>query len=350
MGAEVKEAIDLGTDVISQLKTLNEITRTSQKVPAFKDKLASSGVGNFKPKGLEIFQVNIGKVCNQTCKHCHVYAGPLRTELMDRQTMQYCIDAISKYKIPIVDITGGAPELNPDFRWFVMECRKLCDKVIIRCNLTIFSYRDEYRDLPDFYAENGVEVVSSLPYYDADHTDRVRGKGVFDASINGLQMLNARGYGKEDTGLILNLAYNPAGAFFPAPQDLLEAEFKKELFNNFGIVFNNLFTLYNIPVGRFLDYLIRSDNYLTYMENLVKDFNPVAAIGSMCLNMISVSWDGYLYDCDFNQMLEMKVSGNTKNHISDFDIDFLLKREVRVSQHCYGCTAGAGSSCGGATD
>jgi radical SAM/Cys-rich protein len=331
-----------------QLEMLDEITRMSDQVPYFRDKLLSEGLVNFKPVGLEIFQVNLGKLCNQACKHCHVDAGPNRTEIMDRQTMELCLKVVKENNIPVVDITGGAPEMNPNFRWFVKACRELGKRVIVRCNLTIIFEADEYLDLPSFFAEMQVEVVSSLPFYDATRTDKVRGKGVFDASIKGLQMLNDLGYGKPQSNLILDLVYNPAGAFLPASQQLLEKEFKDHLLKEHGIVFNNLFTITNMPICRFLDYLLRSENYVSYIENLVNTFNPAAAKGAMCLNMISVSWDGFLYDCDFNQMLDLKVSGNHKNHITEFDMDFLLNREIIVSQHCYGCTAGSGSSCGGA--
>jgi radical SAM/Cys-rich protein len=330
-----------------QLERLDDITRMSDQVPFFKDKLATEGLHDFKPVGLEIFQVNLGKLCNQACKHCHVDAGPNRTEIMDRQTMELCLEAINANNIPIVDITGGAPEMNPNFRWFVKACRELGKRVIVRCNLTIIFEADEYLDLPSFFAENQVEVVCSLPFYDTTRTDKVRGKGVFDASVKGLQMLNDEGYGKPGSNLILDLVYNPAGAFLPASQSLLEKEFKEHLFRDHGIVFNNLFTITNMPVSRFLDYLLRSENYVSYIENLVNSFNPIAAMGAMCRNMISVSWDGFLYDCDFNQMLDLKVNSGHKGHISGFDFNYLLNREIKLSQHCYGCTAGSGSSCGG---
>ena len=203
MQSEKVNKIDLVSDTDSQLKALDEITKISKQVPYFRDKLALSGIVNFNPVGLEIFQVNFGKLCNQACKHCHVNAGPAHTEIMDRRTMEYCLEAVKKHNIPVVDITGGAPEMNPNFRWFVQECRKLDIRVIVRCNLTIFFAGDEYHDLPEFFAENKVEVVASLPFYRADRTDRVRGKGVFDASVRGLQMLNEKGYGRTGTGLVL---------------------------------------------------------------------------------------------------------------------------------------------------
>lgn len=336
-------------EALRQLQVLELVTTQSENIPSFKDKLKEHNISSLKPIGLDVFQVNVGKMCNQTCRHCHVNAGPGRQEIMTKETMQSCLDAIKKFNIPVVDLTGGAPELNPNFRWFVKACHDLGKRIIVRCNLTILLEADEYNDLPDFFAENGVEVVSSLPFYDATRTDKVRGKGVFETSIKALKMLNARGYGKPDSGLLLDLVYNPAGAFLPASQCMLETEFKEHLLNEHGIVFNKLLALTNLPISRFLNYLVNTDNYVSYMEELVNAFNPLAAENVMCLNMISVSWDGYLFDCDFNQMLNMKVYNDERNHVSNFDLDYLLKREVKVSQHCYGCTAGAGSSCGGET-
>ncbi|MDD4991158.1 MAG: arsenosugar biosynthesis radical SAM protein ArsS [Paludibacter sp.] len=334
-------------EALRQLQVLELVTTKSTNVPYFKDKLKEHNISSLKPVGLDVFQVNVGKMCNQTCRHCHVNAGPDRQEIMTKETMQLCLNAIQKFNIPIVDLTGGAPELNPHFRWFVKACHALGKRIIVRCNLTILLEADEHNDLPDFFAENGVEVVSSLPFYDATRTDKVRGKGVFETSIKALKMLNARGYGKPDSGLLLDLVYNPAGAFLPASQTMLETEFKEHLWSEHGIVFNKLFALTNLPVSRFLNYLVNTDNYVSYMEELVNAFNPLAAENVMCRNMISVSWDGYLFDCDFNQMLNMKVAADERNHVANFDLDYLLKREVKVSQHCYGCTAGAGSSCGG---
>jgi radical SAM/Cys-rich protein len=218
----------------------------------------------------------------------------------------------------------------------------------VRCNLTIIVANPKYHDLPEFYAKHSVEVVSSLPFYAASRTDKQRGNGVFERSIQALQMLNAVGYGMEDSNLTLNLVYNPAGAFLPADQGALEKEFKKELYNKFDIRFNQLFAITNLPISRFLDYLIRSGNYEAYMEKLANAFNPGAAMHVMCRTTISIGWDGYLYDCDFNQMLELKVNGNVPQHIRNFDMAQLNNREIIINQHCFGCTAGAGSSCGGA--
>lgn len=311
-------------------------------------KLEQSDLYPLKPTGVEIFQVNIGKMCNQTCRHCHVDAGPDRKEIMTKETMQRCLDVLqANDQLQTVDITGGAPEMNPDFRWFVEEVSKLKRHIIVRCNLTIILANKKYHDLPLFYKEHNAEVVSSLPFYTQDRTDRQRGNGVFEDSIKALQMLNDVGYGKEGTDLQLNLVYNPAGAFLPPSQQALEKEYKQALKQRFDIEFNNLYVITNMPISRYLDYLLTSGNYEGYMEKLVNAYNPVAASNVMCRNTISVGWDGYLYDCDFNQMLELKVHCQGQ-HISAFNIADLNNREIITGQHCYGCTAGSGSSCGGA--
>ena len=274
-------------------------------------------------------------------------AGPDRKEIMTKETMAQCINVLkNNSQLEIVDITGGAPEMNPNFRWFVEEISKLQKHIIVRCNLTIILANKKYHDLPEFYKQHNVEVVSSLPFYTQDRTDRQRGNGVFVESIKALQLLNVVGYGKPGTGLVLNLVYNPAGAFLPASQTSLEKEYKMVLMERYGIEFNNLFSITNLPISRFLDYLLQSGNYETYMEKLLNAYNPVAAANVMCRNTISVGWDGYLYDCDFNQMLELKVSCNS-THISSYNNESLRDREIVIGQHCYGCTAGAGSSCGG---
>lgn len=313
----------------------------------FQQKLEETGLYPLTPKQLEIFQVNLGKMCNQVCRHCHVDAGPDRKEIMTRQTMQECLLALQRNpSLKTVDLTGGAPEMNPDFRWFVEEIKKLDRHIIVRCNLTIILANKKYHDLPLFFKTNKVEVVSSLPFYTADRTDRQRGDGVFEDSIRALQMLNEVGYGKEDPDLMLNLVYNPAGAFMPPPQEALEKEYKKALKENYGISFNNLFAITNLPISRYLDYLLQSGNYEKYMMKLVNAYNPVAASNVMCRNTISIGWNGFLYDCDFNQMLDLKVDIKN-NHISQFNTADLNKRSIVVNQHCYGCTAGSGSSCGG---
>ena len=328
-----------------QIRMMNESVKEGL-FPSFTDKLKESALFPLTPTTLDIFQVNVGYMCNQVCKHCHVDAGPDRKEIMTRETMQYCLDALAKSDIQTVDLTGGAPEMNPDFRWFVEEIRKLGRKVIVRCNLTIVLANKKYYDLPEFFKKHEVEVVSSLPYYNKRRTDSQRGDGVFDSSIEALRMLNAVGYGKEGTGLILNLVYNPTGAILPGDQKTLEDQFKRALKKDWDLEFNNLFAITNLPISRFLEYLVASGNYETYMTSLANAYNPTAAANVMCRNTISIGWDGYMFDCDFNQMLELKVAG-TSTHVKDFDLEQLNGRKIVLNQHCYGCTAGAGSSCGG---
>jgi radical SAM/Cys-rich protein len=320
----------------------------THKHDSFKDKLADMGAFPLNASGIQIMQVNVGKMCNQVCRHCHVDAGPDRKEIMTREMMQLCLDILGNSDIETVDLTGGAPELNPHFRWFVTEIRKLKKHIIVRCNLTIILANKRFRDLPDFFKENQIEVVSSLPSFTKDRTDRQRGDGVFEHSITALQMLNKVGYGQADSGLILNLVYNPAGAFLPPSQDALEKEYKDELMTRFTITFNNLFVITNMPISRYLEYLLSTGNYDKYMTKLIGSFNPAAVSNVMCRNTISVGWDGFLYDCDFNQMLDLPVSIETSRHLSSFDASTLSTREIVLKQHCYGCTAGAGSSCGGA--
>ncbi|MHA7101944.1 arsenosugar biosynthesis radical SAM (seleno)protein ArsS [Roseivirga pacifica] len=317
-------------------------------VLSFAQQLDKSGV-ELTPTGIDTFQVNVGKMCNQVCKHCHVDAGPDRKEIMTRETMQQILDALEGTDVKTVDLTGGAPEMNPDFRWFVEALSEQGRQIIVRCNLTIILANPKYHDLPDFFRKHGVNVVSSLPSFTARRTNAQRGNGVFEKSIEALKMLNAVGYGKADSGLKLDLVYNPSGAFLPDDQAILTQEFKQKLKESYDIVFNDLFVITNLPVSRFLDYLLNSKNYESYMDELANAYNPVAAAGVMCRNMVSISWDGYLYDCDFNQMLELKLSGNAPKHVKDFDWDKVMDREIVINQHCYGCTAGAGSSCGGAT-
>jgi radical SAM/Cys-rich protein len=290
----------------------------------------------------------MGKMCNQVCKHCHVDAGPDRKEIMTKETMQLCLDALDKTECHTVDLTGGAPEMNPDFRWFVEQLSAKGKKIIVRCNLTIIVANKKYHDLPEFFKKHQVEVVSSLPYFSAAKTDAQRGEGVFEQSIRALKMLNEVGYGQEGTNLNLHLVYNPSGAFLPPDQAELKSQFAKKLADGWGIVFNDLFAITNLPVSRYLQYLVASGNYESYMEKLVNAYNPVAASNVMCRSTLSVGWDGFLYDCDFNQMLELKVATKQNaQHLKEFDLDALNSRNVIVSQHCYGCTAGAGSSCGG---
>ena len=338
-------------NVSEQLEILEHgVNHDEYRLVPFQQKMENIGLFPLKPTGVEIFQINVGKMCNQVCKHCHVDAGPDRKEIMTRETMQQCIGVLKNNpSLKTLDLTGGAPEMNPDFRWFVEEIKKASPNVhiIVRCNLTIIRANKKYFDLPEFYKQHNIEVVSSLPFYTKDRTDRQRGDGVFEDSIEALKMLNAVGYGVEGTRLQLNLVYNPAGAFLPPDQTTLEKEFKVQLKKDFNIQFNNLYAITNLPISRYLDYLLQSGNYEKYMEKLITAFNPAAAANVMCRNTISIGWDGWMYDCDFNQMLELKVDVKGK-HIGDYNQQDLDNRDVILNQHCYGCTAGAGSSCGGA--
>ncbi|MFL5343907.1 MAG: arsenosugar biosynthesis radical SAM (seleno)protein ArsS [Hyalangium sp.] len=328
----------------TQLETLHRL-----KLPReFDAALREAGLHPLRPTKLDIFQMNLGKMCNQTCRHCHVDAGPDRREVMSRETMEQCLAALAKTAIPTVDLTGGAPEMNPHFRWLVEEVRKLGRQVMDRCNLTILETAP-HADLPEFFARHRVEVVCSLPHYRALNTDKQRGEGVYEKSIRALKRLNALGYGDGQSGLRLVLVTNPVGAFLPAGQASLEAEWKRELLKNHGIRFDSLFTITNMPISRFLEWLEQSGNLSAYLERLVTAFNPAAALGVMCRNTLSVGWDGQLYDCDFNQMLELPVEAGAPRHIRDFDLTKLEARAIVTDRHCFGCTAGAGSSCGGAT-
>lgn len=314
-------------------------------IPFFNERIAEVGFDSLRPTNIDILQINMGKMCNQTCAHCHVDAGPDRKEIMNREVMELCLEAVEKGNIKVVDLTGGAPEMNPDFRWFVEQLTKRKVNVMVRCNLTIIVANPKFNDLPNFYATHKVEIISSLPHFSKLRTDAQRGNGVFDQSIKALKMLNEVGYGVEGSGLHLNLVFNPSGAFLPPRQSSLERDFKERLKRQHGITFNSLFAITNMPISRFLDFLIQTDNYDGYMEELSNAFNRGAVEGVMCRNTLSVGWDGFLYDCDFNQMLEMK--SHHVEHIRDFDKDLLNSRVIKTGKHCYGCTAGAGSSCGG---
>lgn len=317
-------------------------------LPTFEEKIKQSQSLPLRPKTLEILQMNLGYMCNQVCTHCHVDAGPDRKEMMSRKTLEKCLQILEKSPVSTLDLTGGAPEMHPDFRWFVAEASKIgVADFIVRSNLTILRANKKYYDLPDFFKAHRIHVVSSLPFYKKEKTDRQRGEGVFSQSVKALQMLNKVGYGMPGSGLQLDLVYNPSGAFLPANQQALENDFKKALKQDFDIDFNQLFTITNLPISRFLEYLIASENYEEYMQRLVDAFNPEAIANVMCTNTLSISWDGFLYDCDFNQMLDLKVASPVQ-HLDDFDLDQLQNREICISQHCYGCTAGAGSSCQGA--
>ncbi|MFQ5720458.1 MAG: arsenosugar biosynthesis radical SAM (seleno)protein ArsS, partial [Acidobacteriota bacterium] len=317
-------------------------------LPSFGSHLQAARLPSLAAASIEVLQVNVGKLCNQTCRHCHVDAGPDRREIMTRETMGLVVDAARRGHIPTIDLTGGAPELNPNFRWLVEECTKLGIHVIDRCNLSVLMITGQ-ADLADFLATHRVEVVASLPYFLQQETDAQRGAGVFDRSIEALRKLNTLGYGCDPEGPLLNLVYNPVGAYLPPSQEGIERDFRRELDRRFGIRFNHLYTITNMPISRFLTYLLSSGNYEAYMTRLVNAFNPEAVAGLMCRSMVSVSWDGRLFDCDFNQMLELPVNSGSPAHIRDFDPATLSRRAVVTGRHCFGCTAGAGSSCGGTT-
>lgn len=334
-------------DKFYQLKVLSQKDVEDGKYENFYDKLNSFQIQAIKPFSIEIFQINLGKLCNQTCAHCHVDAGPDRKEEnMSFETILTCLKIIKDYNFKTVDITGGAPEMNPHFRWFVESCTQANIKVMVRCNLTIIKANKAYYDLPQFYAKHKVHVVSSLPHFSKSRTDAQRGDGVFEDSISALKLLNEVGYGIQESGLLLDLVYNPSGAFLPGDQSSLELEFKRQLNRKYNIFFNSLYAITNLPISRFLDYLIEKNSYVDYMNQLVNAFNPETLDGLMCRNTLSISWDGYIYDCDFNQMLDLKFTGNSK-HINNFDFDEISSRNIIINNHCYGCTAGAGSSCGG---
>lgn len=333
--------------VDQQLEWLSGEPFRSLSLPTFKEKLDSYGAFPLRSSKLEIFQMNLGYMCNQTCKHCHVDAGPDRKEIMPLNVMESCLEVLSSHSIDTLDLTGGAPEMNPNFKWFIEKARPLVNEIIVRSNLTILRANETYRQLPEFFAENGLRIVSSLPFYEPDKTDRQRGAGVFEKSISALRSLNELGYGKPNSGLHLDLVYNPTGAYLPANQAILEKEFKHALAKDHGIVFNSLFCITNLPISRYLDYLIRTDNFEEYMDKLIEAFNPLALSGVMCKNTLSIDWNGQLYDCDFNQMLRLSISQKAPQSIHEFDINKLNNRIITINQHCYGCTAGAGSSCQG---
>jgi len=314
---------------------------------AFEEKLVQIRQWPLRAAGVETLQVNVGKLCNQTCRHCHVDAGPTRTETMTRETAEQVVGVLRRHEIPNVDVTGGAPELNPNFDYLVKEARALGRHVIDRCNLTVF-FVEGKGYLPEFLRDHQVEVIASLPCYLEKNVEAQRGKGVFSKSIDALQWLNRLGYGHPETGLVLNLVYNPIGPSLPPPQQQLEEAYRQQLSDRFGIVFNTLYTLTNMPISRFLLDLSRHGNYDSYMELLVEKFNPATVDGLMCRSLVSVGWDGTLFDCDFNQMLEMPLNHGLPNHIREFDRYLLGRREIRTAAHCYGCTAGSGSSCTGA--
>jgi radical SAM/Cys-rich protein len=296
----------------------------------------------------EVLQVNVGKLCNLVCTHCHVNAGPRRKEIMNRETLDRVIDWLAMTDIPVVDLTGGAPEMIPDFQHFIERICALKPKrhVIDRCNLTIL-LEPGYADLAEFLARRKVEIIASMPCYTPENVNAQRGEGVFEGSVKALQLLNSLGYGVV-VDLPLHLVYNPVGAFLPGPQAELEADYKRELKQHFGIVFNKLYTLTNLPIARFAAYLRHNNKLDEYMQLLIDAFNPATVHRLMCRNTISVGWRGEVYDCDFNQQLDMQWENGRRLFLWDIDPDKIDNREIMTGDHCFGCTAGAGSSCGGA--
>jgi radical SAM/Cys-rich protein len=327
-----------------QLSTLRDL----HDLESFEEKLKESKQYPLRAEKIEILQINVGRRCNLCCKHCHVQAGPDRTEVMSREIFKKCLAVIKNtISISTVDITGGAPEMNPNLAWFVREAAKLNRRLIVRTNLVIL-LEEEYKKFIDIYTENKVEIVGSLPDYQAEKTDRQRGKGFYYKAIEVLKKLSQKGYGKKDSGLILDLVYNPVGAYLPGSQSAIEHEYRTRLKQKYDIDFNHLFCITNMPVGRYLEALMNTGNYNDYMQELARAYNPGAVPNVMCRTTISVGWDGKLYDCDFNQMLGLTIP--EIDHIDKFNADTLSKREIVIYNHCYGCTAGSGSSCQGALE
>jgi radical SAM/Cys-rich protein len=313
----------------------------------FAEKLTEHRVG-LRHTRTEVLQINVGKTCNLTCVHCHVNAGPKRKEIMTRETIDRIIQWLAKTAIPTVDITGGAPEMIPDFRYLIERVRALQPSrhVMDRCNLTIL-LEPGYEDLAEFLAAQSVEIIASMPCYSPQNVDAQRGDGVFDKSISALQLLNSIGYGRLPR-LPLHLVYNPNGAFLPGRQDELEDDYKRELQKHFGITFNRLYTITNLPIGRFESYLRNNDKLDEYLQLLIENFNPATVDGLMCRNTINVSWTGEVFDCDFNQMVKLNWKAQQQLHLWEVDPARVDNRKIITGEHCFGCAAGAGSSCGGA--
>ena len=333
----------------TQLQTLAGVRFSNGTEANFYKDVVSSGWPVLAPGALEIFQINLGKLCNMTCRHCHVDSGPDRVlENMDRETVDACLQAIDLSGAHTVDLTGGAPELNPNFEYLVDACVERGKHVMDRCNLTILMVR-RYQHLPTWFAERGVEVICSLPHYRKLNTDSQRGKGTYTKSIEAIRRLNKAGYGQGNPNLRLTLVTNPVGAFLSGDQGTMEQEWKNALARNHDVYFDRLIAINNMPISRFLEWLLESGNLEGYMERLVNAFNPATIAGLMCRNTISISWDGRIFDCDFNQMLEIesKLMDGSRPHVKDFNLHMLNQRQIQTARHCYGCTAGAGSSCGG---
>lgn len=327
-----------------QLRILRQIG----EVPPLAKRIRDINKYPLRARGIDILQINVGRLCNLSCKHCHVNAGPKRTESMSRQVLEACLEILGTFPISTIDITGGAPEMNPHLEWFLGEAARLQRRLIVRSNLTLL-LDEPYCHFLDNFEKNKVEIVTSLPDYLEVRSDRQRGQGSFRKVIATLQELNSRGYGMQGSGLLLDIVHNPVGAYLPGSQTALEHEYRSRLLSEYGVRFNHFFCITNLPVGRYLDYLMESGNYEDYLYTLWHSFNAMAVDNVMCLTMLSVGWDGSLYDCDFNQMLGLTVNHGAPDNIMNFDMDRLKHREIVINNHCYGCVAGAGSSCQGAT-
>jgi radical SAM/Cys-rich protein len=331
-------------DTREQLRTLRQLG----DIPSLEKKIREINMFPLYAKGINILQINMGRCCNLSCRHCHVDAGPNRTEIMSKPVLEKCLEILSSFPISTIDITGGSPEMNPHLEWFIGEAARLNRRLIVRSNLTLL-LEEPYRHFMDVFAQNKVEIMTSLPDYLETKSDRQRGMGVFGKVIKALRELNLRGYGMKNSGLYIDIVHNPVGAYLPGSQAALENEYHKRLLTEQGVHFNQLFCITNLPVGRYLDYLIESGNFEDYLSALCHSFNPAAVRNVMCLTMLSVGWNGLLYDCDFNQMLDLTVNYGAPTSIMDFNMDKLKNREIVINNHCYGCVAGSGSSCQGAT-
>jgi radical SAM/Cys-rich protein len=331
-------------DAREQLRTLSRIG----DIPYLAEKIREINMFPLRAKGIDILQINLGYLCNLSCRHCHVNAGPQRTEIMSKPVLEKCLEILSSFPISTIDITGGSPEMNPCLSWFIGEAARLNRRLIVRSNLTLL-LEEPYRRFMDIFARNKVEIVTSLPDYLETKSDRQRGTGVFGKVIEAMRELNSRGYGMKGSDLLIDIVHNPVGAYLPASQTALEHEYRERLVFEQGVYFNQLFCLTNLPVGRYLDYLIESGNFEEYLSALCHSFNPAAVKNIMCRTMLSVGWNGTLYDCDFNQMLDLTVNSGAPAGIMDFDMDKLKNRKIVINNHCYGCVAGCGSSCQGAT-
>lgn len=328
------------------LSEQHELLETLDRMDPFSTRLKACASFPLQAATINILQMNITRRCNLSCRHCHVEGAPLRTEDMSKKDMEACLIAAGHPEVTTIDITGGAPEMHPHLEWFLKEAAKEKKRLLVRTNAAILE-APPYQRFVDIYAEYGVEVAASLPNLNPSSTDRMRGEGTFDQIIAALQRLNRRGYGN---GRVLDLVHNPVGAFLPGSQKALEHEYRTRLQRDYGIRFNNLYSLTNCPVGRYLEFLKGSGNLDQYMDQLRRSFNPQAVGNVMCRTTLSVGWDGRLFDCDFNQVLDLSLSPGAPAHIQDFDFEKLTKREIAVRSHCFACTAGAGSSCQGTLD